>query len=115
MVSIGPKHAVPGIRTAIDKSNAPVVAISPIIGGSPVKGPADHLLRAVGCEVSERGVAQLYRDLAQAYVFDEVDRAQLADIEAMGLRAVATPTLMRDVAVSTELSRTALELALQLR
>lgn len=115
VVSIGPILAVQGVREAIDRSSAPVVAISPIIGGAPVKGPADHLLRAVGCEVSARGVADLYRDWVQGYVFDEIDRAQLSDIEAMGLRAVATPSLMRNLDASTRLSATALELALSLR
>lgn len=115
VVSIGPILAVPGIRAAIEDSSAPVVAISPIIGGAPVKGPADHLLRAVGCEVSARGVAGLYRDLAQGFVFDRVDRDQLAEIEALGLRAIATETLMSDLEKSTRLAATAIELALSLR
>jgi len=115
VVSIGPVLAVPGIREAIEASRKPVVAISPIIGGAPVKGPADHLLRATGCEVSALGVANLYRDLAHGYVFDQVDRDQLAAIEALGLRAVATQTLMKDVEISTALAATAVGLALELR
>lgn len=115
VVSIGPILAVPGIREAIVNSGAPVVAISPIIGGAPVKGPADHLLRAIGCEVSALGVAGLYRDLAQGFVFDRVDAAQLADIEELGMRAVSTQTLMTDLDISTQLAATALELALSLR
>ena len=111
VVSIGPILEVPGIREAIDASRAPVVAISPIIGGAPVKGPADHLLRAIGCEVSAAGVAGIYRDLIDAFVLDEIDREQLPAIEALGLRALATQTLMRDLATSTSLSRTALDLA----
>jgi LPPG:FO 2-phospho-L-lactate transferase len=115
VVSIGPILAVQGVREAIDRSTAPIVAISPIIGGAPVKGPADHLLRAVGCEVSARGVADLYRNSIGGYVFDEVDRDQLADIEAMGLRAVPTQSLMRDVDIATRLAATAVELALSIR
>jgi LPPG:FO 2-phospho-L-lactate transferase len=111
VVSIGPILAVPGIREAIDASTAPVVAISPIIGGAPVKGPADHLLRAIGCEVSAEGVAGLYRDLADAFVCDEVDRDQLPAIEAQGLLAIATETLMVDVDRSTALAQSAIELA----
>jgi LPPG:FO 2-phospho-L-lactate transferase len=115
VVSIGPILAVPGVRAAILASGVPVVAISPIIGGAPVKGPADHLLRAIDCEVSARGVAGLYRDLAQGFVFDEVDADQLADIEAMGLRAIAMQTLMSDIEKSTQLAAAAIELALSLR
>ena len=63
IVSIGPILAVPGIREALAGARAPIVAISPIIGGAPVKGPADRLLRGLGHEVSARGVAALYGDL----------------------------------------------------
>lgn len=115
VVSIGPILAVPGIRQAIDENPAPVVAISPIIGGAPVKGPADHLLRATGCEVSALGVARLYCDLIQGFVFDEVDRDQREAIEALGLRAVATKTLMADIQIATALAASAVELALDLR
>jgi LPPG:FO 2-phospho-L-lactate transferase len=115
VVSIGPILAVPGIREAITESGVPVVAISPIIGGAPVKGPADHLLRAIGCEVSALGVAGLYRDLAQGYVFDRMDAAQLPEIEDLGLRAVAMQTLMSDLDIATKLAATAVELALSLK
>jgi LPPG:FO 2-phospho-L-lactate transferase len=111
VVSIGPILAVRGIREAIRAADVPSVAISPIVGGAPVKGPADALLRGVGAEVSARGVARLYRDLVGAYVLDERDRAELADIEGLGLRAVATDTIMRDVETSARLAETALELA----
>ena len=115
VVSVAPILAVQGVREAIERSNAPVVAISPIIGGAPVKGPADHLLRAIGCDVSARGVADLYHDWVQGFVFDEVDRDQISEIEAMGLRAIATPSLMRDVEASTRLATVAVELAMSLR
>ena len=96
VVSIGPILAVPGVREAIAESGAPVVAISPIVGGAPVKGPADSLLRGIGAEVSARGVARLYRDVAHGLVLDERDAGELADVEALGLRAVAVDTLMRN-------------------
>ncbi|MCP5042937.1 MAG: 2-phospho-L-lactate transferase [bacterium] len=115
VVSIGPILAVPGIRDAIIERAAPVVAVSPIIGGAPVKGPADHLLRATDCEVSALGVANLYSDLATGYVFDEVDRDQLGAIQALGLRAIATQTLMKDIEISTALAASAVRLALELR
>ncbi len=111
VVSIGPILAVPGLREAVRKSAAPAVAISPIVGGAPVKGPADALLRGVGAEVSARGVARLYRDLVDAYVLDERDRAELADVEALGPRALATDTIMRDADSAARLAEAALALA----
>jgi LPPG:FO 2-phospho-L-lactate transferase len=115
VVSIGPILALPGVREAIAASGAPVVAVSPIVGGAPIKGPADHLLRAIGSEVSARGVARLYRDLAGGFVLDRRDAEQAADIEALGLRARAVDTIMRDAAASEALARAALDLADALR
>jgi len=111
VVSIGPILAVQGLRGAVMASAAPVVAVSPIIGGAPVKGPADRLLRGIGAEVSARGVAVLYRDLCDGYVLDERDREQASDVEALGMKASVTQTLMRDDNVSAHLARAALALA----
>jgi LPPG:FO 2-phospho-L-lactate transferase len=114
VVSIGPILAVPGIRDAIAASGAPVVAVSPIVGGAPVKGPADRLLRGIGVEVSARGVAGLYCDLADAFVLDERDAEQSAEIEAMGLRVRAIDTLMRDAGAARRVAQAALSLAAEL-
>ena len=76
VVSIGPILALPGVREALARTRAPVVAISPIVGGAPVKGPAAQLLRGIGAEVSARGVAALYRGVARGFVLDERDAAQ---------------------------------------
>ena len=77
VVSIGPILAVPGVRDGAPRERArPSSAISPIVGGAPVKGPADRLLRGIGVEVSARGVAALYRGLAHGFVIDERDAAQ---------------------------------------
>jgi LPPG:FO 2-phospho-L-lactate transferase len=111
VVSIGPILAVPGIREAIAASGAPVVGISPIIGGAPVKGPADRLLRGIGAEVSARGVAGLYRGLAHGFVIDGRDAGQARDVEALGLACRVTETLMRDLATARALAETALALA----
>jgi LPPG:FO 2-phospho-L-lactate transferase len=115
VVSIAPILAVPGVREAIASSGAPVVAISPIVGGAPVKGPADHLLRGIGAEVSARGVARLYRDLVRGFVLDLRDAESARDVEALGLRALAVDTIMRDAAASEALARAALGLADELR
>ncbi len=113
VVSIGPILAVPGVRAAIAASPARIVAISPIIGGSPVKGPADHLLRAEGCEVSARGVAQRYHDWIDAFLFDAVDLDQTGDIEALGLTTRTIDTLMSDREASIRVAREAVDLALE--
>jgi len=115
IVSIGPILALPGVREAIVRSGAPVVAISPIIGGMPVKGPADRLLRGTGAEVSARGVAQLYASWCHGFVLDQRDAEQVRDIEALGLAARAVDTLMRDVAISEALARVCLALAEEVR
>jgi LPPG:FO 2-phospho-L-lactate transferase len=111
VVSIGPILAVPAIHDALAASGAPIVAISPIIGGAPVKGPADRLLRGIGVEVSARGVAGLYRGLAHGFVIDARDAGQAADVEALGLACRVTDTLMRDAEVARALAETALGLA----
>jgi LPPG:FO 2-phospho-L-lactate transferase len=111
VVSIGPILAVPGVREAVERSPAPVVAISPIVGGAPIKGPADRLLRGIGREVSALGVAELYRGLADAFVLDTVDTALAPEIEALGMRARAIDTIMKTPAIAAGVARTALELA----
>jgi len=114
VVSIGPILAVPGILGAVSASRAPVVAISPIVGGAPVKGPADRLLRGLGHEVSARGVAALYREFADGFIFDERDAELAGDIAAMGLRTRVMDTIMRDDAASLRLAQAVLELAASL-
>ncbi|RIK91064.1 MAG: 2-phospho-L-lactate transferase [Proteobacteria bacterium] len=111
VVSIGPILAVAGVRDAIAASRAPVVAVSPIVGGAPVKGPADRLLRGIGVEVSARGVAGLYRDWVDGFVLDQRDAEQRADVEALGLRAHVTDTIMRSPETAARLAAEVLELA----
>jgi LPPG:FO 2-phospho-L-lactate transferase len=111
VVSIGPILALPGLREAMMSSGAPIVAVSPIVGGAPVKGPADRLLRGIGVEVSARGVASLYSDLIGGFVLDQRDADQAHEIEAMGLRVRVLDTLMRDTAAAARLAEAALSLA----
>ncbi len=111
VVSIGPILAVPGVQEAILESDAPVVAISPIIAGQPVKGPADRLLKAIGVEVSARGVARFYGELLDAFVIDKRDAGQREDVEGLGLRCAVEETLMRTPEIAAALARRTLELA----
>jgi LPPG:FO 2-phospho-L-lactate transferase len=95
LVSIGPILAVAGIRDAIAEAPAPVVAVSPIVAGRALKGPADKMLVSLGNESSALGVARLYRGLADRFVLDEADAAQAAAVEELGFVAEVLPTIMR--------------------
>jgi LPPG:FO 2-phospho-L-lactate transferase len=110
VLSIGPILSVPGIRQAITRRRADVVAISPIIAGSALKGPAATLLPVVGAEPTAAGVAGLYRDFCATMVLDNADAAQAAAVEALGMKAVVTQTIMHTPAVAKQLAKEILEL-----
>ncbi len=93
-VSIGPILAVPGVREAVTESRARRIAISPIVGGQAIKGPAAKMLASLGHEVSAAGVAAIYRDSIDVMVIDEEDRALAPEIEALGLTCAVTNTMM---------------------
>ena len=96
LVSIDPILAVPGVREAVAARRADVVAVSPIVAGAALKGPADRLLRDLGHEPSALGVARHYAGLAGTLVIDQRDAPLRADVEAVGLRCVVTDTVMSD-------------------
>jgi LPPG:FO 2-phospho-L-lactate transferase len=108
VVSIAPILAVPGVRDAIGAAPCRVVAVTPIVGGAPVRGMADRLLPAWGVEVSARGVAGLYAGLADAFVLDAVDADQAGEVADLGLEPVVVPTLMRTVEDAAALAKAAL-------
>ena len=108
IVSIAPVLAVPGVRAAVESRRSDVVAISPIIAGAALKGPADRLLRELGHEASVVGVARLYAPLAATLVIDDADAHQVAAVEAEGLRCVVAQTIMRGPAEAATLARTVL-------
>jgi LPPG:FO 2-phospho-L-lactate transferase len=103
-VSIGPILAVPGIREALATTAATRVAISPIIAGQVVKGPAGKMLATLGHEVSAVGVARLYRGLVDLYVLDTADAALAPEVEALGMRALITDTMMTSMERKQELA-----------
>ena len=105
ITSIGPILAVPGIRRALEETPATVVAVSPIIGGEAVSGPAGRLMAAAGLPVSAVGVAQAYAPWLDLLVVDERDADLLPAIAAVGARAVAAPTLMTGREAETALAR----------
>jgi LPPG:FO 2-phospho-L-lactate transferase len=110
VVSIGTILSIPGVRACLEARRC-AVAVSPIIGGRPVKGPADRLLPAVGAEVSALGVAGLYRGIASGMVIDRVDAGLASSIEALGLSVRVEDTLMKDSKIAAVLAAAVLELA----
>jgi LPPG:FO 2-phospho-L-lactate transferase len=107
IVSIGAILAVPRIRGALQRTNAKVVAISPIVGGKTIKGPADKLMKALGVTPSALGVARLYRDFLDTLIIDCVDRDLASDIQNLGIKAVVTNTLMKTISDKVRLAKVA--------
>lgn len=109
VVSIGPILALPGVRDLLRSTAATVAAISPIVGGAAIKGPAVPLMQAVGIEPSALGVAHAYRDVLDLLVIDQVDAALQPHIESLGIRVLVTDTIMRGAAEKAALARVVLE------
>jgi LPPG:FO 2-phospho-L-lactate transferase len=93
-VSLGPILALAGVREALAHSRRRVAAISPIVGGRTIKGPADKMLRGLGMAVSPVSVAKLYRDIVGVFVLDKIDRRYAGTIEQLGMRTLVTDTIM---------------------
>ncbi|RNE67290.1 2-phospho-L-lactate transferase [Cryobacterium tepidiphilum] len=115
VVSVGTILAVPGIRDALRSTAAPVVGVSPIIGGSAVRGMADECLRTIGVETSALGVGLHYGSrrsggLLDGWLVDEADAASLPALAAAGIRSAAVPLWMRDVPSAAAIAREALTL-----
>jgi LPPG:FO 2-phospho-L-lactate transferase len=108
VVSIGPVLAVPGIREAVIARRRDVVAVSPIVAGRALKGPADRMLAELGQEPSVVGVARLYAPLAAALVIDGADAGLAAAVEAEGLACIVAATVMTGPAEAADLARTVL-------
>jgi LPPG:FO 2-phospho-L-lactate transferase len=104
VISIGPILAVPGIRDVLVERRARVVAVSPIVGGAPVKGPADRLMAPLGIEVSCVGVAHAYAEICASLVIDAVDADRAPEVEAAGVHAVVTDTMMRSPEIAAALA-----------
>lgn len=97
VVSIDPLLAVPGVRDAVETRREDTVAVSPIVAGAALKGPAARLLRNLGRDATAVGVAELYAPLAGTLVIDDADAALAPRIESTGMRCIVTDTVMRDV------------------
>ena len=111
LVSIGPIRALAGVDDVLAARRDTVVAISPIVGGAALKGPADRMLEELGHEASVVGVARLYAPIAATLVIDPVDAHLASQVEAAGMRALVVPSVMNDPAVAHELARRTLAAA----
>ena len=112
VVSIGTILGVPGVRDALRGTRAPVIGVSPIVGGAPVRGMADACLTALGLETSAEAVAGLYADFLNGWLVDDSD-AHLAGQSIAGARieVVARPLFMRDLAATADIAEGALDVA----
>ena len=113
LISIGPILAVAGVREALQVTSAKVLAISPIVGGRALKGPADRMMRGLGLESSATAVAELYRDFVDVFVLDKVDATERSKVEALGMQALVTATVMKNRAARVALAH-AVAIALEL-
>jgi len=108
IVSIGPLLAVDGLREAVQARRDDVVAISPLVGGRALKGPADRLMRELGHDDSVVGIARLYAPVAGTLVIDQQDAEHAEAVRAEGLRCLVTDTIMRDPEAAAALCAVAL-------
>jgi LPPG:FO 2-phospho-L-lactate transferase len=114
IVSTGPILALPGVRQALGgaaRRETPIVAVSGIVGGRALRGPADRMLATLGHEPTALGVARIYQGVAGRFVLDRVDEALASDVEALGMRTLVTDTIMTDDAARARLAAEVLAFA----
>jgi len=112
IVSVGPILSVKNVRKSLRETKAKVVAISPIIRGAPLKGPADKLMRGLGLEVSAYSVANLYQDFVDSFIIDSIDQNEKERIEKLGLKVVVTNTIMKTIQEKIRLAETTIKSAI---
>jgi LPPG:FO 2-phospho-L-lactate transferase len=108
-VSVAPILAMPGVRAALASTKAPKIAVTPIVGGQAIKGPAAKMLAELGHDVSALGVARYYKEWADGFVLDAQDAVLARDIEALGLRVKVADTMMRNDADKRRVARDVLD------
>ena len=108
LVSIAPILAVRGVRDALIETSARIAAVSPIISGGTVKGPADRMMRGLGMEVSATQVARLYKDFLDVFVFDIADSALVEEVAELDVQPLVTETLMKGPREKVRLATTTL-------
>jgi LPPG:FO 2-phospho-L-lactate transferase len=115
IVSIGPILAVPGMREILRAVQAPIVAVSPIVAGQALRGPADQMLLGLGYEASSVAIAEIYKDIVDGLVIDRLDSAETERIRALSLEVLVTDTIMTDTRDRERLAGEVLRFAAELR
>src|SRR5262249_53950652 len=110
-LSIDPILQIRGVRTRIKQNRAPVIAVSPIVAGDAIKGPAAKIMRELGHEASALEVARHYSDFVNGIVIDSLDAPLKPQIETLGLRVSVTNTIMKTRDDQRRLANTVLEFA----
>ena len=108
-LSVAPMLAVPGVRAAIERFGGARVAVSPIVGGEALRGPAAKLLGELGEDVSCVGVARQYVGLCDAFIMDEVDADLAGGVRALGMKPIVAQTVMRTDGDKIRLAREVLD------
>ena len=108
-VSVDPILAVPGMRQALKRRQVPIVAVSPIVGGKAIKGPAAKMMRELGVPATTVAVAKHYAGFVTHFVIDEVDAASQSAVAALGLQTTVAQTVMTSLEDRVQLARTVLE------
>ncbi|HXN64649.1 MAG TPA: 2-phospho-L-lactate transferase [Candidatus Acidoferrales bacterium] len=109
LISIGPILAVPGIREALRKRRDCVIAVCPLVGGKSLKGPSDRMMMQMGLGTSVSAIAKLYQDICGTLLIDRADSAQVRAVEALGVRAICGPTVMRTIHDKARVARLVLD------
>ena len=114
-VSVAPILGLAGVREAMRAGKAPVIAVSPIVAGAAIKGPAAKMMAEMKTPISAVGVAEYYGDLLDGFIIDEADADQAAQIERMGIKVLVAPTVMKSQQDRIDLARVTLEFAMRLK
>ena len=110
LVSISPIIEIPGFKKVLQNTNVPIIAVSPLINGKVIKGPADKMLASLGHRPDVLGIAQYYKDVISHLVIDEQDSSFFEDINSIGIRPNSTDILMRDAMDKKRLALKILEI-----
>lgn len=114
-LSIDPILAIPALRTALEQASVPRIAVSPLVDGVAIKGPTAKLMAELGLPVNQASIARHYRGLIDGLVLDHADSAEVEAVEALGIRATTTATVMHSLEDRQALAAFALEFAATLR
>jgi LPPG:FO 2-phospho-L-lactate transferase len=114
-ISVDPILAVPGIRDRLLRLGAPVIAVSPIVGGKAIKGPTAKMMDELGMDVTAAGVARHYAGLIDGFVLDTVDKDAAAEVEALSMNVLVTNTLMKSLDDRVMLAREIIAFSEQLK